>query len=193
MHFHVPNNLHLFCLIFFSPGMRTSCHYCLFSPLWQILFPYFSEKIVCFRFQKLHPSTQLYQLYFLVPWCDLVLLNDKFYLALLYLPFTRYAYPWWRDKEINSEEKRSQGLCPLTPEETALILQALRFDKNVQIYIASGEIYGSERRLAALRAAFPNTVSDKALLSFTLLYLCSYLLFYLIYCHFYIFFLVVAI
>ena len=73
----------------------------------------------------------------------------------------RYAYPWWRDKEINSEEKRSQGLCPLTPEETALVLQALGFDKDTQIYIASGETYGSERRLAALRAVFPNTVSDK--------------------------------
>ncbi|KAK3409734.1 hypothetical protein EUGRSUZ_J01828 [Eucalyptus grandis] len=59
----------------------------------------------------------------------------------------RYAFPWWREKEIVSEERRSQGLCPLTPEET--------FDKDTQIYIASGEIYGSERRLATLRAAFP--------------------------------------
>ncbi|KAL9225958.1 hypothetical protein vseg_001827 [Gypsophila vaccaria] len=76
----------------------------------------------------------------------------------------RYAYPWWRDKEINSEEKRSQGLCPLTPEETTLILQALGFDNNTQIYIASGEIYGSERRLAALRAAFPYTIKKNVLL-----------------------------
>ncbi|XP_021747154.1 uncharacterized protein At1g04910-like [Chenopodium quinoa] len=76
----------------------------------------------------------------------------------------RYAYPWWRDKEINSEEKRAQGLCPLTPEETALILQSLGFDKTTQIYIASGEIYGSERRLAALRAAFPNTIKKDMLL-----------------------------
>ncbi|KMT07010.1 hypothetical protein BVRB_6g153420 [Beta vulgaris subsp. vulgaris] len=77
----------------------------------------------------------------------------------------RYAYPWWRDKEINSEEKRSQGLCPLTPEETTLILQALGFDKDTQVYIASGEIYGSERRLAALRAAFPNTIKKDMLLN----------------------------
>lgn len=76
----------------------------------------------------------------------------------------RYAYPWWRDKEINSKEKRSQGSCPLTPEETALVLQALGFDKNTQIYIASGETYGSERRLAALRAAFPNTMKKDMLL-----------------------------
>ncbi|KAA8532952.1 hypothetical protein F0562_032931 [Nyssa sinensis] len=71
----------------------------------------------------------------------------------------RYAYPWWREKEILSEERRSQGLCPLTPEEAALVLQALGFDKHTQIYIASGEIYGSDRRLAALRAAFPRVVS----------------------------------
>lgn len=58
-----------------------------------------------------------------------------------------------------SEEKRSQGLCPLTPEEGALILQALGFEKDTQVYIAAGEIYGSERRLAPLRAAFPRIVS----------------------------------
>uniref|UniRef100_A0A5B6YW24 O-fucosyltransferase family protein n=1 Tax=Davidia involucrata TaxID=16924 RepID=A0A5B6YW24_DAVIN len=76
----------------------------------------------------------------------------------------RYAYPWWREKEIVSEERRSQGLCPLTPEEAALVLQALGFDKETQIYIASGEIYGSERRLAALKAAFPRIVKKEMLL-----------------------------
>ncbi|KAK5794981.1 hypothetical protein PVK06_036235 [Gossypium arboreum] len=50
----------------------------------------------------------------------------------------RYAYPWWREKEIMSEERRQQGLCPLTPEEATLVLQALGFDKETQIYIASG-------------------------------------------------------
>ncbi|BBG94272.1 O-fucosyltransferase family protein [Prunus dulcis] len=49
----------------------------------------------------------------------------------------RYAYPWWREKEIVSEEKRSHGLCPLTPEESALLLQALDFHKDTQIYIAA--------------------------------------------------------
>lgn len=65
-----------------------------------------------------------------------------------------------------SELKRAQGLCPLTPEETALILQALDFDKETQIYIAAGEMYGGERRLAALRAAFPRTVSLSRFLAF---------------------------
>ncbi|XP_077224503.1 O-fucosyltransferase family protein isoform X2 [Tasmannia lanceolata] len=77
----------------------------------------------------------------------------------------RYAYPWWREKEILSEEKRLQGLCPLTPEETALVLQALGFEKDTQIYIASGEIYGSERRLMALQAAFPQIVKKEMVLA----------------------------
>lgn len=71
----------------------------------------------------------------------------------------RYAYPWWKEKEIVSEKKRLEGLCPLTPEETTLVLQALGFERNTLIYIASGEIYGGERRLAALRAAYPKLVS----------------------------------
>lgn len=76
----------------------------------------------------------------------------------------RYAYPWWREKEIDSVAKRLQGLCPLTPEETSLVLQALGFDSSTQIYIASGEIYGSNRRLTDLRAAFPRLVRKEMLL-----------------------------
>lgn len=56
----------------------------------------------------------------------------------------RYAYPWWKVKEIKSEQKRLEGLCPLTPEETALVFKALGFDKNTQIYIAAGQIYGGD-------------------------------------------------
>lgn len=80
----------------------------------------------------------------------------------------RYAFPWWKEKEIVSDEKRSQGLCPLTPEETTLILQALGIEKNMQIYIASGDIYGSEQRLATLRTAFPKIVSVNCFFSFPL-------------------------
>ncbi|XVF20873.1 hypothetical protein REPUB_Repub12eG0040600 [Reevesia pubescens] len=76
----------------------------------------------------------------------------------------RYAYPWWKEKVINSEMKRKEGLCPLTPEETALVLKALGIDRNVQIYIAAGEIYGGERRMAPLADAFPNLVRKETLL-----------------------------
>ncbi|WOL01042.1 hypothetical protein Cni_G09755 [Canna indica] len=77
----------------------------------------------------------------------------------------RYAYPWWREKEINSVARRLQGLCPLTPEETTLILKALGFNKDTHIYIASGEIYGGEKRMSILRAAFPNLVKKEMLLN----------------------------
>ncbi|KAL5671107.1 hypothetical protein ACJX0J_015413, partial [Zea mays] len=77
----------------------------------------------------------------------------------------RYAYPWWKEKEIDSEVKRLQGLCPLTPEEITLVLKALGFTKDTLIYIASGEIYGGERRLAVLKAAYPKLVRKEKILS----------------------------
>ncbi|KAK9278777.1 hypothetical protein L1049_028355 [Liquidambar formosana] len=76
----------------------------------------------------------------------------------------RYAYPWWKEKIINSDLKRKDGLCPLTPEETALTLRALDIDYNIQIYIAAGEIYGGERRMESLAAAYPKLVRKETLL-----------------------------
>ncbi|KAK8583973.1 hypothetical protein V6N13_109371 [Hibiscus sabdariffa] len=76
----------------------------------------------------------------------------------------RYAYPWWKEKIINSDLKRKDGLCPLTPEETALILRALDIDNSYQIYIAAGEIYGGTRRMASLAAAYPRLVRKETLL-----------------------------
>ncbi|KAK4766073.1 hypothetical protein SAY87_007715 [Trapa incisa] len=76
----------------------------------------------------------------------------------------RYAYPWWKEKIINSDLKRKDGLCPLTPEETALTLKALGIDQNIQIYIAAGEIYGGERRIAALAQSYPRLVRKETLL-----------------------------
>ncbi|KAI3454769.1 hypothetical protein Pfo_011432 [Paulownia fortunei] len=76
----------------------------------------------------------------------------------------RYAYPWWKEKIIDSDFKRKDGLCPLTPEETALTLKALDIDRNIQIYIAAGEIYGGKRRLSTLVASYPNLVRKETLL-----------------------------
>ena len=53
----------------------------------------------------------------------------------------------------------------MTPEETALTLRALDIDPNMQIYIAAGEIYGGERRMASLAAAYPKLVSRLKLVS----------------------------
>ncbi|KAF5953869.1 hypothetical protein HYC85_006725 [Camellia sinensis] len=75
-----------------------------------------------------------------------------------------YAYPWWKDKVINSTKKRKAGLCPMTPEEAALTLRALDTDRNIQIYIAVGDIYGGKTRLASLAVAFPNLVKKETLL-----------------------------
>lgn len=80
----------------------------------------------------------------------------------------RYAYPWWKEKVIDSDAKRKDGLCPLTPEETALVLQALGIDRGYQIYIAAGEIYGGQRRMAALTSAYPNVVRKETLLPWEL-------------------------
>ncbi|GAA0161688.1 hypothetical protein LIER_17944 [Lithospermum erythrorhizon] len=79
----------------------------------------------------------------------------------------RYAYPWWKEKVIDSDLKRKDGLCPLTPEETALTLKALEIDRNIQVYIAAGEIYGGRRRMASLAAAYPNLVRKETLLDHT--------------------------
>ncbi|GAA0140774.1 hypothetical protein LIER_02065 [Lithospermum erythrorhizon] len=76
----------------------------------------------------------------------------------------RYAYPWWKEKVIDSDLKRKDGLCPLTPEETALTLKALEIDQNIQVYIAAGDIYGGHRRMATLAAAYPNLVRKETLL-----------------------------
>ncbi|XP_021909575.1 uncharacterized protein At1g04910-like [Carica papaya] len=73
----------------------------------------------------------------------------------------RYAYPWWKEKIINSDLKRKDGLCPLTPEETALTLRALDIDPDIQIYIAAGEIYGGEKRMAGLAASYPKLVRKR--------------------------------
>lgn len=55
-------------------------------------------------------------------------------------------------------KKRQAGLCPMTPEETALTLRALDIDSNIQVYIAAGDIYKADKRMATLKAAFPNLV-----------------------------------
>jgi rhamnogalacturonan I rhamnosyltransferase len=65
---------------------------------------------------------------------------------------------------IDSQAKRKDGLCPLTPEETAMVLKALGIDRNSQIYIAAGEIYGGQRRMDALTSAYPNLVSPTSLM-----------------------------
>ncbi|KAL0398825.1 UNVERIFIED_CONTAM: O-fucosyltransferase 15 [Sesamum radiatum] len=60
---------------------------------------------------------------------------------------------------------RSEGLCPLTPEETVLMLAALGFNRRTHIYLAGAHIYGGNSRLASLTTLFPNMVTKESLLS----------------------------
>ncbi|KAL0431139.1 UNVERIFIED_CONTAM: O-fucosyltransferase 38 [Sesamum radiatum] len=69
----------------------------------------------------------------------------------------------WKLKTINSTEQRISGLCPLTPKEVGIFLQALGFPRSTLIYIAAGEIYGGERHLLELTSRFPNIVFKEML------------------------------
>ncbi|KAM0012972.1 putative GDP-fucose protein O-fucosyltransferase [Helianthus debilis subsp. tardiflorus] len=63
----------------------------------------------------------------------------------------------WKTLHSNNPDKeRRQGRCPLTPEEVGLMLRALGYNKDVHLYVASGEVYGGDETLAPLRALFPN-------------------------------------
>jgi hypothetical protein len=109
-------------------------------------------------------TAELTRMRFLWLWRFSIIYNFSSHPLSLFFVFVcslgfRYAYPWWKEKEIDSKKKRLEGLCPLTPGETTLVLKALGFPRDTRIYIASGEIYGGEKRLAALKTEFPNIVS----------------------------------
>ncbi|XP_076932992.1 protein ESMERALDA 1-like [Bidens hawaiensis] len=50
---------------------------------------------------------------------------------------------------------RVNGKCPLTPLEVGLMLRGMGFDRSTSIYLASGQIYNSERYMAPLLQMFP--------------------------------------
>ncbi|KAI3884694.1 hypothetical protein MKX03_016142 [Papaver bracteatum] len=62
-------------------------------------------------------------------------------------------------------QKRKEGRCPLEPGEVAVILRAMGYPKETQIYVASGQVYGGQNRMAPLRNMFPNLVSKEDLTS----------------------------
>lgn len=75
----------------------------------------------------------------------------------------RESTPYWKVKEINSTEQRSKGLCPLTPMEVGIFLRALGYPPSTPIYIAAGEIYGGDARMAELESQFPNLIKKETL------------------------------
>ncbi|CAA7027250.1 unnamed protein product [Microthlaspi erraticum] len=56
---------------------------------------------------------------------------------------------YWKVKDIDGKVQRLKGFCPLTPKEVGILLTALGYSSNTPIYIAAGEIYGGESRLAS--------------------------------------------
>nr|GMD26238.1 protein PECTIC ARABINOGALACTAN SYNTHESIS-RELATED [Ipomoea batatas] len=59
--------------------------------------------------------------------------------------------------------KRKEGWCPLEPGEVALLLRAMGYPKETQIYVASGEVYGGENSMTPLKNMFPNLVRKEEL------------------------------
>ncbi|XP_024397170.1 O-fucosyltransferase 35 isoform X2 [Physcomitrium patens] len=74
----------------------------------------------------------------------------------------RYSVPHWKEKDIDSELKRMEGGCPLTPHETGLLLKALGYPSTTKIYIVAGEIYGNGT-MDALKKIFPNVYDHMTL------------------------------
>lgn len=60
------------------------------------------------------------------------------------LALAKYRQVIWQGRVLNSqftdEELRSQGRCPLTPEEIGLLLAALGFDNSTRLYLASHKV-----------------------------------------------------
>ncbi|XP_027079433.1 O-fucosyltransferase 31-like [Coffea eugenioides] len=85
------------------------------------------------------------------------------------LALAKYRQVIWQGRVLNSqftdEELRSQGRCPLTPEEIGLVLAALGFDNNTRLYLASHKVYGGEARISTLRSLFPLMEDKKSLAS----------------------------
>ncbi|XP_023003987.1 O-fucosyltransferase 39-like isoform X1 [Cucurbita maxima] len=85
------------------------------------------------------------------------------------LALAKYRQVLWQGRVLNSqftdEELRSQGRCPLTPEEIGLLLAASGFDNNTRLYLASHKVYGGEARISTLRSLFPLMEDKKSLTS----------------------------
>ncbi|CAL9066944.1 unnamed protein product [Musa banksii] len=72
---------------------------------------------------------------------------------------------YWKVKEIDSQEQRDKGYCPLTPKEVGIFLSSLGYPSNTPIYIAAGAIYGGDSHLADLHSRFPILLSKEKLAS----------------------------
>ncbi|XP_042062223.1 O-fucosyltransferase 7-like isoform X4 [Salvia splendens] len=72
---------------------------------------------------------------------------------------------WWKIKDIDPVEQRTKGYCPLTPKEVGLFLSTLGFPSSTPVYVAAGEIYGGESRMADLKIRYPIIMNKEKLAS----------------------------
>ncbi|KAL0352958.1 UNVERIFIED_CONTAM: O-fucosyltransferase 8 [Sesamum angustifolium] len=68
-------------------------------------------------------------------------------------------------KPLSPTELRKMGRCPLTPEEAALVLAGLGFNRGAYIYLAGSQIYGGKSRMRLIINLYPNIVTKEDLLS----------------------------